>query len=162
MAFPSRAAALAAALALVASVALAQQHVQAPEAARLGAESGDARTLVSLPEPMRQHMLANMRDHLRSLQAIDVALSKGEYDKAADVAETGLGLSSLEAHGAAHLAPYMPKAMQAIGTEMHRAASRFAVEAQNASVGNDLRPALAALGSVMAHCVACHATYRVH
>ena len=71
-------------------------------------------------------------------------------------------MSSLEAHGAAHLAPYMPKPMQDIGTQMHRAASRFAVEAQNASVGNDVKPALAALGAVMEQCVACHASYRLH
>jgi len=55
----------------------------------------------------------------------------------------------------------LPQAMQASGTQMHRAASRCAVATQDASVGNDLRPALAALGSVMAQCVACHAAYRV-
>jgi cytochrome c556 len=56
----------------------------------------------------------------------------------------------------------MPEGMQTIGTQMHRAASQFAVEAQNASVSNEVRPALAALGSVMQQCVACHATYRLH
>ena len=56
----------------------------------------------------------------------------------------------------------MPQAMQDIGTKMHRAASRFAVEAQNGSVSIDVRPALAALGAVMQQCVACHAVYRLH
>lgn len=111
---------------------------------------------------MRLHTLANMRDHLLSLQKIDIALSKGDFEQAANIAETRLGMTSLEAHDAAHLAPFMPKGMQEIGTQMHRAASRFAVEAQNAAVGNDLRPALAALGSVMEQCVACHAADRVH
>jgi cytochrome c556 len=149
------------AVAVATSLALAQQHAKDPKH-DAGAAGGDARTLVRLPEPMRQRILANMRDHLRTLHAIDVALSKSEYDKAADMAEKRLGMSSLEAHGAAHLAPYMPQGMQTIGGQMHRAASRFAVEAQNASVGNDLRPALAALGSVMEQCVACHAAYRLH
>jgi hypothetical protein len=58
-------------------------------------------------------------------------------------------------------APYMPQGMQDIGTAMHHAASQFAVEAQNASVSNDVRPALAALGTVMQQCVACHAAYRL-
>jgi cytochrome c556 len=70
--------------------------------------------------------------------------------------------SSLELHGAAHLARFMPEGMQDIGTQMHRAASRCAVEAQNASATNDVRPALAALGTVMQQCVACHAAYRLH
>ena len=71
-------------------------------------------------------------------------------------------MSSLELHGAAHIAPFMPQGMQDIGTQMHRAASRFAVDAQTASVSNDVRPALAALGTVMQQCVACHAAYRLH
>jgi cytochrome c556 len=52
--------------------------------------------------------------------------------------------------------------MQDIGTQMHRAASRFAIDAQTASVSNDVRPALASLGTVMQQCVACHAAYRLH
>jgi hypothetical protein len=45
------------------------------------------------------------------------------------------------------------------GADQHR---RFAVEAQNASVTNYVKPALAALGAVMQQCVACHAAYRLH
>ena len=122
----------------------------------------DARELVKFPEPMRLHTISSMRDHLLALQEIDVALSQNGFDKAASIAEQRLGMSSLELHGAAHLAPFMPQGMQDIGTQMHRAASRFAVEAQNGSVINDVRPALAALGAVMQQCVACHAAYRLH
>ena len=124
--------------------------------------SGDARQLVKFPEPMRLHTITSMRDHLLSLQEIDVALSKNDFDKASRIAEQRLGMSSLELHGAAHIAPYMPQGMQDIGTAMHHAASQFAVEAQNASVSNDVRPALASLGTVMRQCVACHAAYRLH
>ena len=126
------------------------------------ASSGDTRQLVTFPEPMRLHTIASMRDHLLSLQRIDVALAKVDFVSASEVAESHLGMSSLEMHGAAHIAQYMPEGMQAIGTEMHRAASRFAIAAENASVSNDVRPALAALGEVMQQCVACHATYRLH
>lgn len=122
----------------------------------------DARELVKFPEPMRLHTISSMRDHLLALQEINVALSRNEFDKAASIAEQRLGMSSLELHGAAHIAPFMPQGMQDIGTNMHRAASRFAVEAQNGSVSNDVRPALAALGAVMQQCVACHAAYRLH
>jgi hypothetical protein len=127
-----------------------------------GAGQADTRQRVAFPEAMRLHTITSMRDHLLALQEIDAALSKSDFDQASRIAESRLGMSSLELHGAAHLAPYMPQAMQDIGTQMHRAASRFAIEAQNASVGNDVRPALAALGMVMQQCVACHATYRLH
>lgn len=122
----------------------------------------DTRQLVKFPEPMRLHTITSMRDHLLALQEIDVALSKGDFDNASRIAEQRLGMSSLELHGAAHIAPFMPQGMQAIGTQMHRAASRFSIEAQNASVSSNVRPALAALGTVMEQCVACHAAYRLH
>ena len=131
------------------------QHDPASRAA-----SSDTRQLVQLPNAMRVHALANMRDHLRTLEEINAALAAGAFEKAASVAEQRIGLSSLDAHGAAHLAPYMPKPMQDMGSAMHRAASRFAVETQNASVSNDVRPSLDALSRVMQQCIACHAAYR--
>ena len=146
-------------LAACASTSAMHEHMAMAEGS---AASADTRELVKFPEPMRLHTIANMRDHLLSLQKIDVALSKGDFDTASRVAEQRLGMSSLEMHGAAHLAPFMPKGMQEIGTEMHHAASRFAIAADNASVSNDVRPALAALGDVMSQCVACHAAYRLH
>lgn len=124
--------------------------------------SVDTRQLVQFPEPMRLHTIASMREHLSTLQEISDALARSEFDRASNLAEQRLGMSSLEAHGAAHVAPYMPQPMQDIGTRMHRAASQFAIEAQNASVNNDARPALAALSKVMQQCVACHAAYRLH
>ena len=130
--------------------------------AAAAAFADDPRQLVQFPEPMRLHTIANMRDHLQSLQEIDLALSRGDFDKASTVAEQRLGMSSMEAHGASHIAPFMPKPMQEIGEQMHRAASRFAVDAQNASVTNDVKPALASLAAVMQQCVACHAAYRLH
>jgi len=141
-------------------IAGAQTHQHEPAAP--AASPSDGRQLVQFPEPMRVHTITNMRDHLLALQEIDEALSRNDFDKASRVAEQRLGMSSLELHGAAHIAPYMPQGMQDIGTQMHRSASRFAVEAQNASVSNDVRPALAALSTVMQQCVACHAAYRLH
>jgi hypothetical protein len=155
--FATSAAALVTALALSASAQDHQHSMAAGPATQM-----DPRQLVTFPDPMRLHTITSMRDHLLALQEIDVALSRSAFDKAADIAERRLGMSSLEVHGAAHIAPFMPQGMQDIGTAMHRAASRFAVEAQNASVSNDVRPALAALGAVMQQCVACHAAYRLH
>jgi hypothetical protein len=125
------------------------------------AQATDNRQPVTLPAPMRAHMLANMRDHLTALAEIQSALAAGKYDQAADVAESRLGMSSLERHGAAHMAGHMPKAMQDIGTAMHRAASRFARTAQGTVVAGDLPRALATLAEVTQQCVACHTGFRL-
>jgi hypothetical protein len=117
----------------------------------------DTRQLVRMPKQMRGHMLANMRDHLAALHEIQTALANGKLDQAADVAEQRLGMTSLTLHGGAHMAPYMPKPMQDIGTEMHHAASRFARSAHE----GDLKKSLADLSDVTRQCVACHAGYRV-
>jgi hypothetical protein len=128
------------------------RHAPAPE---------DGRQEVAFPEPLRTHTLANMRDHLLALQEIQQALADGAHDRAADLAEKRLGMTSLRAHGAHDVARFMPEGMQAIGTEMHRAASRFAVEAANAGATGDARRAMGALAGVTRQCVACHATYRM-
>jgi hypothetical protein len=136
-------------------VVLAETHDHASHAL------GDARQAVHMPPELKTHMLANMRDHLVALGEIQGALAKGEFDRAADVAESRIGMSSLEAHGASHVAPYMSKPMQEIGTAMHRSASRFARTTQEASFDSDLPRALGALADLTQKCVACHAGYRL-
>lgn len=121
----------------------------------------EARQRVELPAMMQEHMLNNMRDHLRVLQEIQAALAQHEFEKAADIAEQRLGMSSLEAHGAAHMAPYLPKPMQDIGAEMHHAASRFARTAQDAAVKGDLSPVLAGYSKILQQCNVCHSAYRI-
>lgn len=67
---------------------------------------------------MQQHMLGNMRDHLLALTEIQEALAAGAFDRAADIAETRIGMSSLDSHGASHMAPHMPQGMRDIGTPL--------------------------------------------
>jgi hypothetical protein len=123
--------------------------------------AADLRAAVSFPPELREHTMKNMRDHLLALQEIQDALAAGAFDRAADVAERRLGMSSLVAHGAHEVAKYMPKGMQDAGTAMHRSASRFSVAALDAAVTDDVKPALGALAEVTANCVACHAAYRL-
>ena len=124
---------------------------------RTAVSADDNRQLVELPTMMQAHMLSNMRDHLISLNAILQHLDKGELDQAAEVAENRLGMSSLELHGASHMAGFMPEGMRDIGTRMHQAASRFALKAQE---GEPL-PAYRMLSEITAECVACHTAYRI-
>jgi hypothetical protein len=126
------------------------------------AAEGETRKLIKMPSPMRQHMLENMRDHLMAITEIQQALGSGKFDTAATIAEERIGMSSLTVHGASHIAPYLPKQMQEIGTQMHKAASQFALAAQDASVDGNLKRAVGALSEITRQCVACHASYRIH
>lgn len=117
----------------------------------------DSRQLVELPEMMQQHMMSNMRDHLVAINEILIYMSNDQLDEAAEVAESRLGMSSLKSHGASHMAKFMPEGMRQSGTSMHRAASRFALKAQE----GDVLPAFNALSEVTSSCVACHAAYRI-
>jgi len=116
----------------------------------------DNRQLVKLPDMMRDHQLANMRDHLKTLNEILLNMGNGELDKASEIAEARLGMSSLALHGASHMAQFIPKEMGVLGTNMHKAASRFALKAQE----GDALAAYKSLQAVTAACVACHDAYR--
>lgn len=129
-----------------------------------GATAADDRELVTLPPPMQEHMMANMRDHLRSLEEIMTALAGGRPKDAADIAEQRIGMSSLTLHGAEHMGPFMPEPMRRMGSELHRASSRFGLAVEEA----DLEPGAAGaqkvygtLAEMMAACNGCHTAYRI-
>jgi len=124
-------------------------------------KANDPRVLVHFPDMLRAHTLANMRDHLLALAEIQDQLARGAFDKASDIAEQRLGMSSLGLHGAHDVEQFMPQGMQAAGTAMHRSASQFAIVAKDASVTGDLKGSVAALAKVTQTCVACHAAYRI-
>ena len=117
----------------------------------------DTRQLVELPGMMQQHMMSNMRDHLVAIDEILKNMADDRLDQAADIAESRLGMSSLKSHGASHMARFMPEGMRTSGTAMHKAASRFALKAQE----GDLLSAYKSLSEITSACVACHASYRI-
>lgn len=133
-------------------------------AAAMPALAADERQLVAMPAPMQEHMLGNMRDHLRALEDIMAAVAAGNAKQAADIAERRIGMSSLTMHGAGHMAPFMPEGMQRIGTDLHHVASRFAVAVRDAELEpgeKSTQAVFKALADVTANCNACHAAYRI-
>lgn len=133
----------------------------------LAAGSGHAaetRELVKMPANMQEHMLTSMRDHLATLGEITADLAAEKYEAAGKLAEARLGLSSFDQHGAAHMAPYMPKPMQEAGSALHKASSRFAIAAQDADVERSyasMKMLHAALDEMLSACNACHSGYRI-
>lgn len=139
---------------------MAAQSGQPP----MSEKSDDLRALVALPGPMQEHMLANMRDHLATLNTVIGDIADNKFDSASKLLERRLGMSSLSLHHAAEMAPYFPQPMQDAGTSMHRAASRLAIVLQDASVTQTfdaMRDVNAALREVTSSCVGCHTAYRL-
>jgi len=130
----------------------------------VAATAQDERAPVELPPAMREHMLANMRDHLQTLAQILSDISAEKYSDASRIAEERLGMSSLRAHEAAHFAPYFPQPMQDAGNTLHHAASRLALAAADADVDRSYAGLLrlnTALAEVASACASCHARYRL-
>ena len=123
----------------------------------LSVADDDKRQMVQLPEMMQQHMMSNMRDHMAAINEILISIANGHLDQAAEIAENRLGMSSLELHGASHMSGFMPEGMRQVGTSMHKAASRFALKAQEGEV----LPSYSALAEITSACVACHSSYRI-
>ena len=133
-------------------------------AAPAATSADDERELVDMPAMMQEHMLSNMRDHLKALDEILGYLAEGNTTEAGVVAEGRLGMSSLTLHGASEIAKFMPEGMAAAGTEMHRAASRFVIAAQDAELepGKEAQHKVySALQDVTSACNACHQGYRI-
>ncbi len=159
---------------LVLSGALARAEDHHDHMQMMSKSAKDERIDVELPAPMKAHMLANMRSHQQAIAEVLAALSKGDGEAAAKIAETRLGMGSPGSAackpGASSgdlgempkmMASHMPEEMRALGMTMHGQATKFAQEAAKVKQGGDLRPALAKLGQVVQACNACHAAYRL-
>ena len=121
----------------------------------------DTRRVVTFSPQFKRQELANMRNHLESLQLITRYLAADNYQAASDVASQRLTRNGMSAHDRHQSARYMPEEMLAMGAAMHREAGHFATVAQDAAVSGDMAATLRALAKVEARCVACHSTYRM-
>lgn len=126
--------------------------------------AADDRKYIEMPAMMQEHMLANMRDHLKALNEIFLALSKGHVSEASTIAEKRLGLSSLDDHGASHFAAFMPEPMRSFGSGMHQAASRFATIIETSDIEQteeSKKEIFSALQEITNACTSCHEAYRI-
>ena len=171
-------------LSMTASVELAQADGMEPT--KPVRAHGMQQTL-HLPANIRARFLAGMRQHLSEISDIQAALANGDFERAAQIAQTRLGLNApgsaacrmdsmadqktgaaaisafprITSHlgGDAGIAPYMPKAMHDVGVKMHQAADHFAEVSRASAATKDYPAALSALSAVTTQCIACHAQF---
>ena len=126
--------------------------------------AADSRQMVSMPAMMQEHMLSSMRDHLDVLNQILADIAAEKFMEASKLAESRLGTSSYGLHDSKHMAGFMPEGMQAAGNALHRAASRFALVAEEVDLDRSyagMKRLSGALNEMTAACSACHAGYRI-
>ncbi len=127
-------------------------------------EIKDARTLVKLPDDIKEKMVILMRDHIRALEDIIHAVQTEEYDKAEHIAESRLGWSSSTRPGDQEVIKHWPEPMQKMADQLYHAASNYVNVSQKAAIGDSKesdRNVVAALGEVITACRGCHETYRL-
>ena len=133
--------------------------VAAAEMSETAESAADTRILVEMPLEAQRNLSLDMREHLAALNDVILRIAADDWDGAAEVAEAGLGFSSMGKFRGSPMAPgrHMPDEMRAIGRSMHAAASAFAEAAQQ----GDTKDAKRQLSSVTSGCVACHMSFRI-
>jgi hypothetical protein len=114
----------------------------------------DARTAVQLTAGERAFVLAEMRGFVAGLAQMDVALSGGRRDEAAQASRA---LGTTAAHDApAALLGKLPLGFKRLAFDTHRG---FDALADDIAQGAPLDRILARRGTVLGQCVECHAAY---
>ena len=122
----------------------------------------DPRILVEMPTLQRELMRQEMQEHLVVLDRIIGHLALGDHVAAGEIAESGMGMSTMGKHAAltrhAGGGPgrFMPDPMRQMGIGMHEAASRFATVANE----GDQVMTMKALQGLTTSCIGCHMSYR--
>jgi len=114
----------------------------------------DARKPVPLTAMMANHQKAEMRDHLRAVQEITVALGKDDFDGVA-AAAARIGWSEQEAMMCRHMGAGAP-GFADLGEHFHKTADGIAAAAKR----HDRAAVTTALAATLDTCVGCHDAYR--
>ncbi|MBL4608316.1 MAG: cytochrome c [Pseudomonadales bacterium] len=118
-----------------------------------GMPTEDKRISLNLPPAMKQHQLANMRNHLDAVRRIIEAISTEQFDQASQIASQDLGLTKkMEAM----CKRFDNQSFTDMGLAFHKSGDELATVLK----GGDMQKSLQALNSTMTYCVSCHATYR--
>jgi hypothetical protein len=113
----------------------------------------DQRISLGLSPEMKQRQLANMRSHVEAIQSIVGMLAEGEYDNAAQVAHSRLGLTD-EMKKMCDM--FDNGDFKKLGLAFHKSGDELGDALQT----KDLNKSLRALHETMGYCVKCHATFR--
>lgn len=115
----------------------------------------DARQAITLTEEERSLVLIEMRNFLSSVQEITMALSKGDMQQVSKSAKK-MGMSEQEGMPES-VRKKLPMEFKMLGMKTHKAFDQLAMDAKEME---DKQQALEQLGTLMANCVSCHASFK--
>ncbi len=115
---------------------------------------GDDQRIALNPPPMQaRHQLINMRNHLVAIQTIIQALSKDDFDKAAEVASAKLGLTD---EMKMMCSAFGNEEFEKLGLAFHQSADKMSEVFKT----RDKNKSLEALSTTMTFCVTCHSKFK--
>ncbi|MFA6301444.1 MAG: cytochrome C [Candidatus Paceibacterota bacterium] len=114
----------------------------------------DDRLSLDLSPEMKQHQLKNMRSHVVAIQSIVGHLANNEFDQAAQVAHSELGLTEEMRKMCSTMSDN--EKFRQLGLAFHRSGDDLGDTLKK----KDMKKSLQALQTTMDYCVQCHATFR--
>jgi cytochrome c556 len=114
----------------------------------------DERISLNLSPEMKLQQLQNMRSHVAAVQSIAGHLANDEFDLAAEVAHSKLGLTEQMRMMCTHMSDNKDFAKLAL--EFHQSGDQLGDTLKT----GDMKKSLHALQTTMNYCVQCHSTFR--
>ena len=114
----------------------------------------DNRISLGLSPEMKQHQLENMRSHMAAVQSIVGHLANHEFDQAAQVAHSKLGLTEEMKKMCSTMSSN--ENFGELGMAFHQSGDQLGDVLQ----GKDMKKSLQALQTTLGYCVQCHSTFR--
>lgn len=118
-----------------------------------GKSTEDTRISLNLPPMMKQHQLANMRNHLDAVSRIVAAIGEDDFDGASKIASGELGMTEKMKKMCNR---FDNEAFKTMGLAFHASGDELAKTLKT----GDVKASLSALNKTMNYCVSCHATFR--
>lgn len=115
--------------------------------------ANDSRISLGLSPQRKQHQLANMRSHVKAVQAIVGLMAEDKYEDASQVAHSELGLTE---EMRKMCTSFNNADFVKMGLAFHQSADKLGDALQT----RDTKKSLQALHTTMSYCVQCHATFR--
>ena len=113
----------------------------------------DTRIQLDVPPEMKQHQLANMREHVQAIQSILEMIANGKFDEASGLAHAKLGLTP---EMKAMCGSFGNAKFEQLGLEFHNSGDALGETLKT----KDVTASLLAVSRTMQYCVSCHATFR--
>ena len=113
----------------------------------------DTRIPLGVTGEMKQHQLANMREHVDAIRSIVGLMSESKFDDASRIAHDKLGLTP---QMQAMCGMFNNEQFEKLGLAFHKSGDELGDTLKTKDVTASLR----ALNRTMQYCVECHASYR--